>query len=473
MQSVTLRIETDPRCGGLGTIDPLDRGDGRAWSGTLGTHPGEIRPARDFFAAAREVATLQCKAGRLDVLTEAPDRRPHCRTPSVRSHLPMSLAPVQAFTPIPFSRPTVGPRELDYVARAVQGGKLAGDGPFTARCQSFLEQRYGFPRVLLTTSCTDALELSALLLDLKPGDEVIVPSYTFVSTANAFALRGARIVFADSRPDHPNLDVGTVEALITPRTRAIVAVHYAGAAVDMDALAQIAQRHGIRIIEDAAQAIDSRYKGRPLGSFGDFAAFSFHETKNITCGEGGAIVINHAASAARAEVIREKGTNRSAFFRGEVDKYGWVDVGSSFLPSDILAAVLLGQLEALESIQKRRLQIWHRYADNLRGQLERHGVSLQGLPEGATHNGHMFFIVCESLAQRTAVHSALRSEQVAASFHYLSLHASSYFAPLHDGRALPNADRYTDCLLRLPLYGSLADDEVDRVSELLLRAFAS
>jgi dTDP-4-amino-4,6-dideoxygalactose transaminase len=384
-----------------------------------------------------------------------------------------TLAAPTSLSPIPFTRPSTGAKEQAYIAEALRGGKLSGDGPFTSRCQKLLQERFGFPRVLLTTSCTDALELSALLLDIRPGDEVIVPSYTFVSTANAFALRGARIVFADSRPDHPNLDADTVEALVTPRTKAIVAVHYAGAACDMDALLAIGARHGVKIVEDAAQAIDSTWKGRPLGSIGAFAAFSFHETKNISCGEGGAIVINDKDSEGRAEIMREKGTNRSAFFRGEVNKYGWVDLGSSFLPSDILAAYLLGQLESMDDIQRRRLALWNRYHQNLEPMLSSLGLQPQIVPAGASNNAHMYYVLFESLGARTRAHEAMREAKVGASFHYLSLHSSAYFAPLHDGRPLPNADRYSDCLLRLPLFGDMTAEQVDRVCEVLVSAIRS
>jgi dTDP-4-amino-4,6-dideoxygalactose transaminase len=371
---------------------------------------------------------------------------------------------------IAFSKPKTGSRELEYIGQAIAAGKLSGDGPFTQRCQKLLQEQYGFHRVLLTTSCTDALELSALLLDIKPGDEVIVPSFTFVSTANAFALRGAKLVFADSLGDHPNMDCGRLEELITPRTRAVVPVHYAGAACDMDAVMALADRHGLSVVEDAAQAIDGYYKGRPLGSIGHSAAFSFHETKNLSCGEGGAIVVNDEKAAARAEIMREKGTNRSAFFRGEVDKYSWVDLGSSFLPSDILAAYLLAQLESLREIQDHRVALWNRYAANLGDWVGEFGVELQRTPAGATNNAHMFYLVFESLEQRTAVQSHLRSEGISASFHYLSLHTSTYFSGLHDGRPLPNSDRYSDCLLRLPMHGTLTLADVDRVTEALSTA---
>jgi dTDP-4-amino-4,6-dideoxygalactose transaminase len=317
----------------------------------------------------------------------------------------------------------------------------------------------------MTTSCTDALEMCALLLDIQEGDEVIVPSFTFVSSANAFALRGAKLVFADSEKDNPNIDAGQLEALITPRTRAIVVVHYAGLACDMDRIDAIAKRHGVVVVEDAAQGIESFYKGRPLGSIGAMAAFSFHETKNVIAGEGGLLAINDAKYIGRAEIIREKGTNRSSFFRGEVDKYGWVDVGSSFLPSDIISAYLFAQLEVLDQIQARRKAIWQRYHDRLARVLPEYGVSLPVVPEFATNNGHMFYLVCRDLGQRTGLIAALKAQGVHAVFHYLSLHESPYFQKKHDGRQLPNSDRFTDCLVRLPLYYELTDDQVDFICD--------
>ena len=269
-------------------------------------------------------------------------------------------------TPIPFNKPYLTGKEAHYLYQAVLSGKISGDGIYTKKCHQFFEERFGFGKALLTTSCTDALEMAALLTNIQPGDEVIAPAYTFVSTVNAFVLRGAKIVFADSEPDNPNLDVSTLAALITPRTKAIVPVHYAGVACDMDPILELAHQHNLFVIEDAAQAIDSYYKGRPLGSLGHLAAFSFHETKNVIAGEGGMLAITDPQFKDRAEVIREKGTNRSAFFRGEIDKYGWVDVGSSFLPSDIIAAFLYAQLENLDAIQTRRRHIWDRYDAGLR-----------------------------------------------------------------------------------------------------------
>jgi dTDP-4-amino-4,6-dideoxygalactose transaminase len=373
---------------------------------------------------------------------------------------------------IPFNLPVITEAERQYVSDALSSAKHSGDGPFTKACQAFFEERYGFARCLLTTSCTDALELSALLLDLKPGDEVIVPSFTFVSSANAFALRGAKLRFADSGEDNPNITAAAIADLITDRTRVIVVVHYAGVACDMDPIMELAARNGIAVIEDAAQAIDSYYKGKRLGGIGTAGAFSFHDTKNISCGEGGLFATQDLELAARAEIIREKGTNRSAFFRGEIDKYGWIDIGSSFLPSDILAAYLLGQLERLDAIQSRRLEIWTRYNERLEI-LSDFGVSLPKIPQYATNNAHMFHLVCASDAQRTTLMAHLKAKSIQSASHYLSLHSSPFFATQHDGRPLPHSDRYTDCLVRLPMHLGLSNDDVDRVSEGVISSLAA
>lgn len=368
---------------------------------------------------------------------------------------------------IAFNAPIISEIERRYILEALESPKHAGDGPFTKRCQQFFEARYGFHKALLTTSCTDALELSALLLELAPDDEVILPSFTFVSTANAFALRGAKLIFADSEPNNPNVSVKAIEALITPRTRAIVVVHYAGVACDMDPIMELAARYHIAVIEDAAQAIESFYKGRPLGGIGVMGAFSFHETKNISSGEGGLFVTKDTHLSRRAEILREKGTNRSAFFRGEVDKYGWVDVGSSFLPSDILAAYLAGQLDRIDAIQTRRVTIWDRYREHLDSVTE-YGVSLPQVPEYATNNAHMFYLVCENLAQRTRLIANMRERGIQTPFHYLSLHSSPYFRERHDARPMPNSDRYTECLLRLPLHLGLSDDDATYVAQAVM-----
>jgi dTDP-4-amino-4,6-dideoxygalactose transaminase len=375
-------------------------------------------------------------------------------------------------TAIPFNKPYLSGPETRYIEEAVRSGKISGDGLFTKRCHAFFEQRFGFPKVLLTTSCTDALEMAAILLNLQPGDEVIMPSYTFVSTPNAFGLRGARIVFADSSADNPNVDARTLASLVTPRTRAIVPVHYAGIACDMDVIGAVAQQHGLAVVEDAAQAIDSYYKGRPLGSLGDLAAFSFHETKNIISGEGGMLVVNDVRYAERAEIIREKGTNRSSFFRGEVDKYGWVDIGSSFLPSDIIAAFLWAQLEHLDQIQERRTVIWQRYYEALQP-LKKQGVGLPLIPDYATNNAHIFYIVCTSLEERTALLAVLKAQNILAVFHYLSLHKSAFYTAHNPTSHLPWADHYTDCLLRLPLYYELSETEQNRVIDTVRRFYGA
>ena len=373
---------------------------------------------------------------------------------------------------IPFNKPYLGGKELEYIRQAVASGKISGDGVFTKKCHAYFEQKYGFGKVLLTTSCTDALEMAAILLDIQPGDEVIVPSYTFVSTPNAFVLRGAKIVFADSLPDHPNMDVSKIEALITPKTKAIVPVHYAGHACDMDAIMEIANKHGLFVVEDAAQAIDSFYKGKALGSIGHLAAFSFHETKNIIAGEGGMLAINDERFFKRAEIIREKGTNRSQFFRGEVDKYGWVDVGSSFLPSDIIAAYLYAQLEMLDTIQARRRQIWDAYYEMF-AELEAEGfIQRPKVPNYTTNNAHMFYIICRSLEERSGLMNFLKEKKIGAVFHYLSLHKSPFYQDKHDGRELFYSDHYTDCLLRLPLYYELVTPEKMYIIEQVKAYFA-
>lgn len=366
---------------------------------------------------------------------------------------------------IQFNKPYLHGKELVYIAQAVATGKISGDGTFTKKCHDFFEQRYGFKKVLMTTSCTDALEMAAILLDIQPGDEVIAPSYTFVSTVNAFALRGAKIIFADSYSDHPNVDPVQIEKLITPNTKAIVVVHYAGVACDMDAIMAIAEQHNIPVVEDAAQAIDSYYKGKPLGSIGTFGTFSFHETKNIISGEGGLLAINDDKYIHRAEIIREKGTNRSSFFRGEVAKYGWVDIGSSFLPSDIIAAYLYAQLENIDTIQARRKTIWQRYYDNLVKTLMNTGIDLPKVADYSTNNAHMFYLVCENLEQRTALIHHLKDNGIHAVFHYLSLHTSEYYQAKHAGPSLPQSDFYTDTLVRLPLFYELTDEQVDFVCD--------
>ena len=364
---------------------------------------------------------------------------------------------------IPFNKPHFTGNELKYIADAMARGKTAGDGYYTEACEDFLCKRYGFKKTFLTTSCTDALELAALLINIQQGDEVIMPSYTFVSMANAFLLRGAKIIFADSNAYNPNVDADTIEELISPRTKAIVVVHYAGIACDMYRLKQITDKYNIYLIEDAAQAIDGYYQDRPLGSMGHLATFSFHETKNISCGEGGLLVINDERFFKRAEIIREKGTNRSAFFRGEVDKYSWVDVGSSFLPSDLLAAFLYAQLEQMDIIQKRRIAIWDQYYDGLAG-LEKSGkIRLPYLPAFAVNNGHLFYIICKDLETRTRFISYMKANKVQTPFHYVALHDSPFYNDKHDGRPLPWVHTYQDCLVRLPLFYDLESAEIEKI----------
>jgi len=372
---------------------------------------------------------------------------------------------------IPFNKPYLSGLELQYIEQAVLSGKISGDGVFTKKCHSFFEKRYGFKKVLLTTSCTDALEMAAILIDVKPGDEIIAPSYTFVSTVNAFVLRGAKIVFCDSKKDHPNIDEDKIEALITSKTKAIIPVHYAGIACDMDKIMKIASNYNLYVIEDAAQAIDSYYKGKPLGSIGNLAAFSFHETKNIIAGEGGMLVINDPKFSERAEIIREKGTNRSMFFRGEVDKYGWVDIGSSFLPSDIIAAFLYAQLQSIDSIQNRRKDIWKRYFTTLKPLEDKGFINLALLPDHSTNNGHMFYIECLNVGVRSDLINHLKKNNVLSVFHYLSLHKSEFFKQYYKNEQLPNSDKFTDGLLRLPLFFELSDSEIDKICSFIFSFF--
>lgn len=364
---------------------------------------------------------------------------------------------------IPFNKPFLTGKEHEYIQEAADLGKLSGDGTFSKRCQSFLETRYGFGKCLLTTSCTDALEMAAILLDISPGDEVIVPSFTFVSTANAFVLRGAEIVFADSSESHPNIDPSGIEALIGPRTKAIVVVHYAGISCDMDAIMLIARKYGLYVVEDAAMAIDSHYKGRPLGSIGHLAAFSFHETKNIHCGEGGCLVVNDETLFNRAEIVREKGTNRASFFRGEVDRYSWVDIGSSFLPSEINAAFLWAQLEGMTDIHRMRTAIWERYQQKL-GWLEQEELArMPSVPAFARNNAHMFFLLLPTRKLRDQLIGELSKQQIMGIFHYLPLHLSPFYLKCHTRQTLPNAEKYSERLLRLPLFPTLTEDEQGRV----------
>lgn len=366
---------------------------------------------------------------------------------------------------IDFNRPFLTGKEAHYMYQAVYTGKLSGNGVFTKKCQKYFEDKYGFRKCILTTSGTDALEMAAILCDVKPGDEVIVPSYTFVSSALAFVRQGARIVFADSCSNNPNIDPDKLEALITPKTRVIVPVHYAGIACDMDRIMEIADRHNLFVVEDAAQAIDSYYKDRPLGGIGHFGCFSFHETKNVTAGgEGGMLCVNDERFVRRAEIIWEKGTNRAEFFRGMVNKYGWVDTGSSFLPAEINSAFLLAQLENLDDIQSRRKAIWQQYYDGLKHLEERGWLVLPQIPDYATNNAHMFYVVCRNIDERTKLIAKMRGQDICLAFHYLSLHLSDYYRSAENNTpSLPNCDRYADCLVRLPMYFELTDDDVNEV----------
>ena len=368
---------------------------------------------------------------------------------------------------IPFNKPYLTGKETHYIYQAVASGHISGNGTFTKKCQHFFEEKYDFKKTLLTTSCTDALEMCAMLANIQSGDEVIVPSYTFVSTALAFARQGAKIIFADSKSDEPNMDVSQIETLITPKTRAIIPVHYAGVACDMDVIMDLANKYNLLVIEDAAQAIDSYYKEKPLGSIGHLAAFSFHETKNISSGEGGLLAINDEQFIHRAEILWEKGTNRAEFFRGEINKYGWVDIGSSFLPSDIIAAYLWAQLENMNAIQAKRKYICNLYNDGLKNWAKENGVTTPYIPDYATNNGHMFYLVCRDGDQRTELIKRLKENGFSAVFHYLSLHKSPYYKDKYAGKELLNADRYSDCLVRLPLYYELTDEEIMQLMSVL------
>ena len=371
---------------------------------------------------------------------------------------------------IPFNKPFLTGKETHYIYEAVNSGKISGNGIFTKKCQQWFEEQYGFKKVLLTTSCTDALEMAAILANIQPGDEVIVPSYTFVSTAIAFVRQGATIIFADSYENNPNIDADKIEALITPKTKAIVPVHYAGVACDMDKIMELASKYNLLVIEDAAQAIDSFYTGkdgvkRALGSIGHLAAFSFHETKNIIAGEGGMLTINDDRFIERAEIIWEKGTNRSQFFRGEVNKYGWVDTGSSFLPSEIIAAFLWAQIENLDAIQEKREELWNLYYNGFKKLQSSLNIKLPEVPAYATNNAHMFYLVFNEAAGRSNFINVLKENNIHAVFHYLSLHNSEYYQAKHDGRVLINSDKFTECLVRLPLFYELNTSDVLKIFE--------
>ena len=373
--------------------------------------------------------------------------------------------------PIPFNKPYLPLFSFHHMIRGAWSGTIAGNGLYTRKCHCFFEERFGFAKALMTTSCSDALEMAAILCDIRPGDEVIMPSFTFMSTPNAFLLRGAVIRFADTLPDVPNIDPDRIEELITPRTRAIVVVHYSGMACDMDRIMEIGRRHGIMVVEDAAHAIDSYYKGKPLGSIGDFGTFSFHETKNIISGEGGLLIVNNEKYSRRAEIIWEKGTNRAAFYRGEVDKYGWVDIGSSFLPSDAVAAFLYTQLQRFDRIQNRRKHLWHRYHELLQPLQEEGFIRRPVIPEGATVNGNFYFVNTRDGEIRDRLLVYLKKQGIGAVFHYLPLHSSRYFAEKHDGRPLPHTDRFSETIVRLPFYFSLNDRQIRCICNTIAKFF--
>lgn len=369
---------------------------------------------------------------------------------------------------IDFNVPPFVGRETEYMKQAIESRKICGDGSFTKKCNSWIEEKTGTRRALLTTSCTQALELAAILADIKPGDEVIMPSYTFVSTANAFVLRGAKLVFTDIRPDTKNIDENLIEDAITDKTKAIVPVHYAGVGCEMDKITDIARRHNLIVVEDAAQGVMAEYKGRALGSIGDYGCFSFHETKNYSMGEGGAILIKDGAKAEEAEIIREKGTDRSRFLRGQVDKYSWVSMGSSYLPSDMNAAYLYAQLEEADKINDNRLRSWEMYRERLQCLEDEGKVQLPVIPQECKHNAHMFYIVTDSLEERTKLIKHLKENGVLAVFHYVPLHSAK--AGLKYGR-FHGEDKYTtsiaNSLLRLPMYYGLEEAEIEKVCELI------
>ena len=369
---------------------------------------------------------------------------------------------------VDFNRPVILGRELEYIQQAIDNGHISGDGPFTKKCHAFLEQELGVPKALLTTSCTHALEMAAILLEIQPGDEVIIPDFTFVSTVNAFVLRGAKPVFVDIQPDTLNLDESQLEAAITPRTRAIVPVHYAGVGCEMESIMEIADRHRLAVIEDNAHGLFGKYKGKNLGTFGSMASQSFHETKNFTSGEGGALLINDPLLVERAEIIREKGTNRSRFFRGQVDKYTWVDIGSSYLPSDILAAFLLAQFEQREKIRLHRRQVWEMYYVGLKDWAKSHAVQLPYIPEHCEQSYHMFYLLLPTLEMRQQLIGYLRERGIYSVFHYLPLHLSdmgqSFGGKIGD---CPVTERASDQLVRLPFHNALTSAEQEQVIDLL------
>jgi dTDP-4-amino-4,6-dideoxygalactose transaminase len=370
---------------------------------------------------------------------------------------------------IPFNKPYIAKNEFDYIRQAVESSHTAGDGVFTKKCNQFLESTFNVPKALLTTNCTHALEMAALLLDLKDGDEVITPSFTFVSTVNAFALRGARPRFVDIRPDTLNIDEKLIESAINSRTKAIFVMHYAGVGCEMDEILRIARKHGLPVVEDNAHGLFGKYKGQYLGTFGQIATQSFHETKNFSCGEGGALLINDPSYAERAEIIREKGTNRSRFFRGQIDKYTWVDVGSSYLPSEILAGVLFSHFEEADFIQNKRKQVWETYQKHLQGWADENDVCLPFIPDYCEQSYHMFYMLMPDLDTRGAFIQFLKSRDILSVFHYVPLHTAD-MGRIYGYQAgdLPNTETYSDRLVRLPFYNSLSDDEQSMVIQAVL-----
>ena len=371
---------------------------------------------------------------------------------------------------IPFHIPFISGNEEKLLHEVIQSKQLSGNGKFTTSCHNFFTQHFKSHKTLLTSSCTDALEMSALLAEIKEGDEVIMPSFTFVSTANPFVLRGAKIVFADSRKDSPNMDAEKIEELITPKTKAIVVVHYAGISCDMEKILSVAAAHNLLVIEDAAQCIGSSYEGKPLGTFGNLGAISFHDTKNINCGEGGLLIINTKSFIEKSEIIWEKGTNRAAFLRGEIKKYEWVDTGSSYLPSELTAAFLFAQTAELEKVTAKRRNLWNLYQQNLSSL---HGkIYLPVITEKCEHNGHIYFIVCDTSEERSKLMIHLKENGIETAFHYQALHRSKFFNNKHDGRHLPNADIYSDRLLRLPLYFDMKEEQVNYISEQIKNYFS-
>lgn len=374
---------------------------------------------------------------------------------------------------IPFNKTFITGNELNCIDKVIKSGKVSGNGEFTSMCEDFLETRYGFKKCFLTTSCTDALEMSSLLLDINKDDEVIMPSFTFVSTANAFILRGAKIVFADCKNDIPNIDPEEIKKLVTNKTKAIVLIHYAGISCDMDEITELTSSLNLKLIEDAALGLDSSYKGIPLGRFGDVSTFSFHDTKNIVSGEGGMLAVNNENLIERAEIIREKGTNRSAYLRHLSNKYEWMDIGSSYLPSELIAAFLYSQLENLGKIQGKRKYIFNRYFQLLKPLADKGFIKLPVVPDFAGINGHIFYFLCRSFAERNKLLDYLDKKNITAAFHYLPLHNSRFFKEMHDGRVLGNAIRFSECLLRLPAFYEIKDEEISYICESIFNFYKS